>query len=151
MLVLLSGCAGFHPQYGESQTVEHLKSVKVHSIADRSGQILYGKLQDKIPPTDHKSSRYDLHVTLTHNTRAVGVDRDLTSSRSEYKLTADVTLSDRLGAKKTQKTVCEAIGNYNTSKASIYATFTAEGDAKERAIDVVADCIFSKLSLYVRE
>lgn len=99
---LLAGC-GFRPVYGpdgernpeaivgasEPGLVEQLASVRVGQIPERTGQLMRRALQrqmeDLRPGTQ---ARYDLAVTVTYATEALGYRREGTITRIRYTATA---------------------------------------------------------------
>lgn len=143
----LAGC-GFHPLYGGRTAGEYdprLAAIKVAPIADREGQLLELALREKLNPRGIAApTRYSLTVTLTLTRSDLGIQRNATSTRSEINAAASYHLSGS-GINVT--------GNSRTVSAfnlqdDAWAATVAEKDARARAIEDLADSIYTQLSLW---
>ncbi len=143
----LAGC-GFHPLYGGHTAGEYdprLATIKVAPIQDREGQLLELALREKLNPRGVAlPTRYILSVDLALNRADLGIQRNATSTRSEINATASYTLKgDGINISGSSRTVSA----FNLQDDAWAAT-VAENDARERAIEDLADAIYMQLSLW---
>jgi len=143
----LAGC-GFHPLYGGQTAGEYdprLAAIKVTPIQDREGQVLDLALREKLNPRGVAiPTRYTLRVTLTLTRSDLGIQRNATSTRSEINAAATYYLSgDGISISGNSRTVSA----FNLQDDAWAAT-VAENDARERAIEDLADAIYMQLSLW---
>lgn len=143
----LAGC-GFHPLYGGHAAGEYdprLAAVKVAPIPDREGQLLELALREKLNPRGMMlPTRYTLTVNLALVRSDLGIQRNATSTRSEINATASYSLSgDGTSIAGSSRTVSA----FNLQDDAWAAT-VAENDARERAIEDLADAIYMQLSLW---
>ena len=143
----LAGC-GFHPLYGGHTAGEYdprLAAIKVNPIENREGQLLELALREKLNPRGALlATRYTLKVTLTLSRADLGIQRNATSTRSEINAAASYSLSgDGTSVTGSSRTVSA----FNLQDDAWAAT-VAEKDARERAIQDLADAIYMQLSLW---
>lgn len=146
----LSGC-GFHPLYGKedgkSSTVPDLASIKIDTIADRTGQLVQSALLDRLTPKGKPAKpKYHLHVTLSETRQGLGILKDETASRSNYVLIANFVLSNRDGQNLYSSTASSQ-ASYNILTEH-YASTASEKDARDRTAVEIADAITSQLAAY---
>jgi len=145
----LAGC-GFHPLYGGQTAGEYdpmLAAIKVAPIADREGQILELALRERLNPRGADvRQRYLLTVILGLNRVDLGIQRNATSTRSEISAFANYTLTGA-GAPVTGQTRTVAAFNLQNDA---WAATVAEKDAREHAIQDLADTIALQLALWAR-
>lgn len=143
----LAGC-GFHPLYGGHTAGEYdprLAAIKVAPIADREGQLLELALREKLNPRGVAlPTRYTLTVSLSLARIDLGIQRNATSTRSEINATASYSLS---GAGTNIAGSSRTVSAFNLQNDAWAAT-VAENDARERAIQDLADTIYTQLSLW---
>ncbi len=87
-LALLSGC-GFQPLYGKraENPLPQLASIKIHPIADRTGQILRNYLLNELTPRGQpRNPKYILFVEVTESLGSYGIQKDDTATRAILKL-----------------------------------------------------------------
>lgn len=143
----LAGC-GFHPLYGGHTAGEYdprLAAIKVDPIPDRDGQLLALALREKLNPRGVAlPTRYTLSVILTLTLTDLGIQRNATSTRSEINAAASYTLQgDGINIAGSSRTV-SAFNLQNDA----WAATVAQNDARERAIEDLADAIYMQLSLW---
>lgn len=143
----LAGC-GFHPLYGGHTAGEYdprLAAIKVDPIPDRDGQLLALALREKLNPRGvTMPTRYTLSVILTLTLTDLGIQRNATSTRSEINAGASYTLrGDGINITGSSRTV-SAFNLQNDA----WAATVAQNDARERAIEDLADAIYMQLSLW---
>ncbi|TAN59180.1 MAG: hypothetical protein EPN26_00405, partial [Rhodospirillales bacterium] len=150
LLLLLAGC-GFHPLHAtdgkRSPTVPELASVKVLSIADRSGQLVRNALLDRLTPKgEPEKPRYILKVTLNEGRQGLGILKDETASRANYLLSAGFVLYEAKG-----RVVYSGSANSQASFNILdehYASTSSEKNARDRTAVEVAEAIHVQLSAY---
>lgn len=146
----LAGC-GFHPLYGGHTAGEYdprLAAIKVAPIPDREGQLLELALREKLNPRGvAPPTRYTLNVTLDLVRADLGIQRNATSTRSEISATAIYSLKGS-GTNITGKS--RTVSAFNLQDDAWAAT-VAESDARERAIEDLADAIYMQLSLWSQQ
>lgn len=143
----LAGC-GFHPLYGGHTAGEYdprLAAIKVAPIPDREGQLLELALREKLNPRGVTlPTRYTLTVNLALVRSDLGIQRNATSTRSEVNATANYTL---IGDGSRIAGNSRTVSAFNLQDDAWAAT-VAENDARERAIEDLADAIYMQLSLW---
>ncbi|MGH6977094.1 MAG: LPS assembly lipoprotein LptE [Stellaceae bacterium] len=143
----LAGC-GFHPLYGGHTAGEYdprLAAIKVTPIPDRQGQLLALALREKLNPRGVTTpTRYTLTVNLALVRTDLGIQRNATSTRSEINATANYSLS---GGGTSIAGSSRTVSAFNLQDDAWAAT-VAENDARERAIQDLADAIYVQLSLW---
>jgi len=145
----LAGC-GFHPLYGGETAGQYdpmLAAIKVAPIQDHEGQLLELALRERLNPRGAAvPQRYELKVVLTLTRSDLGIQRNATSTRSEINATASYTLSGQGTAVNGNSQTVSAFDLQNDA----WAATVAEKDARERAIQNLADTITLQLSLWAQ-
>ncbi len=143
----LAGC-GFRPLYAGRTAGEYdpmLAAIKVEPIADREGQILELALRERLNPRGAETpQRYTLQVSLALSRSDLGIQRNATSTRSEINARANYALSGDGVHFSGQSRTVSAFNLQNDA----WAATVAEDDARERAIEELADAIVLQLSLW---
>ena len=158
VLLALAAC-GFHPLYGPVGNAPNAPNVQaqleaVHIVppVDRTGQILYNALRDRLNPRGVPAkAHYELTVTVREEQIELLLQQDETASRSNITLYGDYML--RVAGGKRQVLVqgtTRARTAYNVL-TSEYATRTAAGDARARAATEIAESIRERLGVYFSE
>lgn len=146
----LAGC-GFHPLYGGETAGEYdptLASIKVEPIADREGQIFELALRERLNPRGVAiPPRYALRVKLSLSRSDLGIQRNATSTRAEIDAAASYSLT---GQGISISGFSHTVSAFNLQNDAWAAT-VAEDDARERAIDDLADAISLQLALWSRQ
>lgn len=146
--LVVTGC-GFRPLYGTSGGAggaPELAAVAVKPIPDRIGQQLHNKLVVLLE-ADHPPARprYSLTVLLSEGTQKLAVQRNELATRANYQLSARFSLTE--GTKSLYTSLRTAISSYNILESD-FSTLTAATDAKNRAVDEIADAIRTGLAIY---
>ncbi|MGH7008769.1 MAG: LPS assembly lipoprotein LptE [Stellaceae bacterium] len=145
----LAGC-GFHPLYRGEAGSEYdptLAAIKVEPIADREGQILELALRDKLNPRGAAvPQRYTLQVALTLTRSDLGIQTNAAATASEINASASYRLiGDGVNVSGSTRTV-SAFNLQNDA----WAATVAENDARDRAVEELADTIVTQLTLWAR-
>jgi LPS-assembly lipoprotein len=148
------GC-GYRPLYGEhgvagSPSVRQiLADVKVVSIADRRGQMLYNGLVDRLNQAGEPlSPRYTLVTRLRESIRALETRQDGTVTRADVILTANFELRDTASEVVVFRERAESSVGFNLSTQR-FAAVVSEDDARRRAVEQLADDITLQVALFV--
>jgi len=153
--LILAGC-GFHPLYGNnggnSQLAASFSSVYVEPIPDRVGYQLRNDLLDLFNATgDAGGSAYRLKLSLTENEQVVGLQTNTAITRYNYMLTAHYELIPAGRTDPAKMGDVTTLTAYDVAAAPfLYATVTAERDAKDRAANELAELIRTEIAVYLR-
>lgn len=147
----LAGC-GFHPLYGDhgatGDTNAELAQVRVQPIPDRTGQLLYNKLRDRLNPRGKPAEpRYVLEITLKERGENLLLDPSNTASRDNLELTAYFQLRDIQSGATALKGQSRATISYDIQDSQ-YATIVSQQDVRDRATKILSDDISTRLALY---
>lgn len=157
MLLSLAGC-GFQPLYGQRSAAaggsvqDELASIRILPIADRSGQLLYNELRDRLNPAGKPADpQYLLSITLAEQREELAFRGDETATRANLQLSARYTLRRAAPDADSAETVL-ATGQVRTTTAydileSQYATIVSIEDARARAINVLSDDLQARLAV----
>ena len=158
VLLALAAC-GFHPLYGPvgdgpgaPNVQAQLEAIHIVPSADRTGQILYNALRDRLNPRGvPEKARYELTVQLREEQIELLLQQDETASRSNITLYAEYILRARAGKRQVLvQGTARARTAYNVLNSE-YATRTAAGDARTRAATELAESIRERLGVYFSE
>jgi LPS-assembly lipoprotein len=152
----LSAC-GFQPLYGTGGADPHigqtLASIYVEQVPDRVGYTLRNSLLDLLNATGQAGgAAYRLKLTLKEDEESAVLQANTAITRYNYTLTAhyDLIAHDATSAVKSGDV--SALASYNVAAAPyLYATVTAERDAKDRAASEIADRIRTQLAVYLHQ
>jgi hypothetical protein len=154
LAVTIAGC-GFHPLYAPSGPHDWdpaLASISVAPIRDRPGQILEQALRENLNPGDMSvKPRWRLSTELTVQRADFGIQRNATATTSEVVISATyrlVDLDDK-GNKQVYTNISRATGDFD-QLSDAYATQVAADNARDRALQQVADDMVIRLALFVR-
>lgn len=152
----LSACAGYQPLYAvapadggapsDPTVAQALHQVSVERIPERSGQMLREKLIERLGTRPADGPQWPLRVRLRERTQDLGIQRDASATRANFILDATITLNDPDGQIQLNRTI-NVITGYAILD-DLFATQVAERDARERAIDAMADRIRTQLALH---
>ena len=150
----LTGC-GFHPLYGNIEGGgggPALANVYVEPISDRVGYELRNNLLDLFNGTgEDDNAAYRLKLTLSEMEEAVVLQTDTAITRYNYTLSAHYELIPRASTAAVKSGDVTALSAYNVAAAPfLYATATAERDAKNRAANDIAERIRTQIAVYLR-
>jgi LPS-assembly lipoprotein len=153
--VSLSAC-GFHPLYGSTTLDPHLgptlSNVYVEPISDRVGYELRNNLLDLFDATGAADgAAYRLKLSISEMEEAVVLQANTAITRYNYTLSAHYELIPRESAAAVKSGDVTALSAYNVAAAPfLYATVTAERDAKNRAANDIAERIRTQIAVYLR-
>jgi len=152
----LSGC-GFHPLYARGGDLGSgpgptLASVYVEPISDRVGYELRNELLDLFNATGQaEGAQFRLKVSVAETEEAVVLQTNTAITRYNYTLSAHYDLIPRAGTEAVKSGDVTALSAYNVAAAPfLYATVTAERDAKNRAANDLAERIRIQIAVYLR-
>jgi LPS-assembly lipoprotein len=156
-LLALAGC-GYHPLYGpvgdapNAPNVQaQLEAIHIVPSADRTGQIFYNSLRDRLNPRGVPSkARYDLTVNLREEQLELLLQQDETASRSNITIYADYVLKVAGRNQVLLQGTARSRTAYNVLNSE-YATRTAAGDARARSATDLAESIRERLGIYFSE
>ena len=154
-LAPLAAC-GFRPLYGRpstntasgtSATVDQqMASVRISSIANRSGQELHNALRDRFNPLGQPASYlYTLDVKLTKRRYGALARQDLSASRRNVEMTAVYALTDASG-KTVLATQSQTTTGYDEFDDPLN-DISGEEDATRRALLQLADMIRNRVAV----
>jgi LPS-assembly lipoprotein len=152
---VLSAC-GFHPLYGSTMAgpgvADTLSVVYVEPIADRVGYQLRNDLLDLFNATGRaEDAAYRLKLSLNEEEQAVALQTNTNITRYNYTLRAHYELIPKGSTEAATKGELTTLTAYNVAAAPyLYATVTAERDAKERAASDLAERIRIAVAVYLR-
>jgi LPS-assembly lipoprotein len=152
--VILSGC-GFHPLYGTTSATGiagMLTEVYVEPIPDRVGYQLRNDLLDLFNGTGRAdNAAYRLKLSLNEEEQAVALQTNTNITRYNYTLRAHYELIPKGSTEAATKGELTTLTAYNVAAAPyLYATVTAERDAKDRAASDLAERIRIAIAVYLR-
>lgn len=153
--LLLSAC-GFHPLYatvGTNNIAATLSGVYVEPIPDRVGYQLRNDLLDLFNATGRAGdAAYRLKLSLTETEQAVAFQTNTNITRYNYTLKAHYELIPRGSTAVARSGDLSTLTAYNVAAAPfVYATVTAEQDAKNRAASELAERLRITLAVYLRD
>lgn len=157
ILFTMSSCA-YQPIYGtkksqtgkasETSASKGLSEIEIANIPDRVGQILRNDLIDRINYNGYSSeTRYLLQIGLAESRSDLGLKRDGSSSLYVYKITANVTLSDKKTGKVLKRFTTSSESTVNVIREQ-FSILAASETGRKRALKLVADGIINRLSIY---
>jgi|GraSoi_2013_40cm_1033754.scaffolds.fasta_scaffold16505_2 LPS-assembly lipoprotein len=156
LIIAASGLAacGFQPLYGDggSQVGPILSNVYVEPISERIGYELRNDLLDLFNATGSAdSAAYRLKLGLTETEEGVVLQPNTAITRYNYSLVAHYELFPKGSTSAIKIGDVTALTAYNVASAPfLYATVTAQRDARNRAANQVAERIRTELAVYLR-
>lgn len=146
VLATIAGC-GFRPLHGAGGggAREQLATVRIAQISDRVGQKLHNLLLDWLTPKGPpETPRYVLSVNLNEARQNLAIRKDETATRANLTITAVFSLR-RLGRDETYVGTAVSTNSYNILQSD-FATLSAENDARDRALRVLAEEIRTRVA-----
>lgn len=152
---LALGACGFSPMYGNLNTSDRtavesrLAKIDIARIPERSGQILRNQLVERLyGGADSAIRTYTLHVAPIKEKRTeLDITEDADTTRAQLRLSTTIRL-ERAGKEKAAlKRDIAAMTSYNVL-ASQFTTRVSEQNARENAIQTLAERIERQLALY---
>ena len=129
-----------------------LSEVYVEPIADRVGYQLRNDLLDLFNATGRaEDAAYRLKLSLNEEEQAVALQTNTNITRYNYTLRAHYELIPKGSTEAATKGELTTLTAYNVAAAPyLYATVTAERDAKERAASDLAERLRIVVAVYLR-
>lgn len=150
--VMLSSC-GFRPLHGQYSAGENpgatatLSTVYIKPIQDRSGQMMRTALERRLSPNGQQAAQqYRLSITLTESLSQLAVEQNAFATRANLILTANYSLERAQDNFQFPSGASTAVASYNIL-ASKYATRSAEQNARERAIETLANDLRTRIAI----
>lgn len=151
----LSAC-GFRPLYGTSSIPEGAESafgaIRIAPVAptndsDRIGYLVSDALDRALhTPGHNETPTHQLKVTLADERRGLSIQDDSSTTRYNYRLTAEWTLTPADSEAVLASGRAETTASYNVVDSQ-YATLAARKDAEERAAREIAEQIKLRLAV----
>ena len=149
----LAGC-GFRPLYGQRSARDwdpDLAAIKVDPIPDRPGQILALALRESLNPSGTSvPAKWRLQTALTIARSDLGIQRNATATSSEITVSASFALFDAASGKPIYSNSSRAISDFN-QLTDAYATQVAADDARDRALQQVAEEMTMRMAIFMRQ
>jgi LPS-assembly lipoprotein len=149
----LAGC-GFRPLYGPRSARDwdpDLAAIKVDPIPDRPGQVLALALRENLNPAGKAvPAKWRLQTTLTIARSDLGIQRNATATSSEITVSASFVLVDAASGKPVYSNASRAISDFN-QLTDAYATQVAADDARDRALQQVAEEMTMRMAIFMRQ
>lgn len=141
----LSGC-GFQPLHGGGGGgPQDLATIRIERIPNRIGQKLHNRLLDRLTPKGPPARpAYVLKVSLAESLQNLAIRRDETATRANLTLTASFSLTGS-GDGRTFNGTAVSTNSYNILQSD-FATLSAESDARDRALRVLAEEIRARVA-----
>ncbi len=156
---LLAGCR-VRPLYGsfnpegplESyRSSQDLQAIHIAPISDRPGQQLHNALRNRLTPRGLPANpAYLLETALSESVGERLLADDATATRAQLRLTARYNLKLASDGTTLYRGSASTLASYNIVETE-YATYRAELDARERAIDQLADQMQARLASWFIE
>ncbi|MGH6754850.1 MAG: LPS assembly lipoprotein LptE, partial [Bradyrhizobium sp.] len=145
----LGGC-GFHPLYGNhgdgQDTNTDLANVRIAPIANRTGQLLYNQLRDRLNPSGKPAEPvYVLEVVLVETGSDLLLEPNETASRTILDITAHYKLRDIKSGSTLLTSQSRSSLSYDV-QTSQYATISSEQDVRQRATKQLSDDISTRVA-----
>lgn len=152
-VITVAGC-GFRPLYGKSggSDAAALSTIQINQIPDRIGQKLRSLLLERLAPKGPaRRTDYTLSVTLKEAKRELAIRKDETATRANLVITAKFSLTARRRPARGSFTGTAASTNSYNVLQSEFATLSAEKDARDRALNTIADEIRLRVAAALRD
>lgn len=151
--IVLTGC-GFRPLYaprGPQDWDRDLAAIRVAPIRDRPGQILELALRENLNPGGQSvPALWQLQTQLNVSRSDLGIQRNATATSSEITVSANYALVDTKSGKQVYANSSRAISDFN-QLTDAYATQVAAEDARDRALQQVAEEMTMRMAVFVRQ
>jgi LPS-assembly lipoprotein len=145
--LLLSGCAGFQPLYGEP-VARNLSAVDVRAPGGRAGYLIRQHLDDALGRDRSANVVYVMDLSLGEARYPRGVRIDNVATRYEYVLTATYALRSQATGAVAKSGQVRVELTYDSADQP-YASIAAQQDAQERAAEEAARRIQLELAAWL--
>jgi LPS-assembly lipoprotein len=155
LITLFLAACGFHPLYQNTNTLAGgtsiLDTVWIDIIPDANGVYLRNALIDRFyhngMPADPK---YQLHVTITEDSRNLAIKKNDTTSRAQLVIRASYTLKDRATDRILETAETRAVSSYNVLNSQ-YTTLVTQGEARNAALTELADKLTTRTAVLLEQ
>lgn len=149
LCAVLAAC-GFQPLYGQrgvsgGNVVDEFAQIRIAPIAERTGQMLYNELRDRLNPSGKPANpRYLLAINLVETSQELAYRGDETATRANLFLTATYVLRRAVteGDDGEEQVVAQGTARITTAYdilESQYATLASIADARARSVRALSD------------
>lgn len=148
----LTGC-GYRPIYAHSSptavegTVAELGAIEIDTIRDRAGQMMRTELKRRLVLRPGAKPLYSLKVTLHESIAQLAINRASFATRANLTIVANYNLIDNATGRTLTGGSLSSMSSYNIL-SSFYATHAAQDDSRKRTVEVLADDLRTRLSIY---
>lgn len=148
----LSAC-GYTPLYAhnansqDTHTLQQLAGISVSPIPNREGQLMRSALKRRLVVRPGQPVNYVLSVQLSESIGEIAVDSGSFSTRANLYLNASYALSNAAGDTILTQGLAQSVASYNIL-TSDYANYVARQDARDRAIQNLADDIRNRIAIH---
>jgi LPS-assembly lipoprotein len=148
---ILLAC-GFEPLYARragGSTYEQLSAVYIDQIEDRSGQLLYNALRDRMNPDGvPQRPAYRLSVKLEETRSELATRSDEFATRADLTVTAVYRLTRAADGAQVFTSRSQVTSSFNIlGSEAMFANLTSEKDARARAIEELAQVMTSRIAV----
>ena len=149
-LLCVVGC-GFRPIHAPNTSTSHslwadFAAIDIYPIPERSGQILYNKLEKLFHPGGRaRIVKYRLKINLVETAESLSVKKSAFATRANLKISATFSLEDIKSGRSIFNSRGNVISGFNIFSLE-YASLAAEKDARQRAISELAAQIQTRVS-----
>lgn len=157
LLLSLAGC-GFQPLYGErgisgGSTADELAAIQIRPIANRTGQMLYNELRDRLNPRGKPSHpRYTLSVVVSETVSELAFRGDETATRANLTLLANYVLHRSVAESGSgndevvSQGKARIVTGYDILESQ-FATVISADDARARSVKALSEDIQARLAV----
>jgi LPS-assembly lipoprotein len=158
--VLLLGLAacGFQPLYGQrgvsgGSAADELAAIRIAPIADRTGQMLYNELRDRLNPSGKPADpRYTLSVSVSETVAELAFRGDETATRANLTLLASYVLQRTVSESSSGNDEVVTSGRARITTGydileSQFATVVSVEDARARSVKALSEDIQARLAV----
>lgn len=153
VLLAVPGC-GFRPLYGNDSAshqpgaAAQMAAVEIPVLPDRIGQQLRNMLIDQMHGSGPAGQYlYKLNVVLRETAVELGLQPNSTSTRAQIRIAAEYWLTESPGGKTLLHERLRSSADYNVL-VNQFGTVLANEDARERALQQIADELTQHLAVY---
>ena len=142
---------GYEPIHlKNANTNKELLSISVQNIKNRPGQILRNTLLNQLnPKRERVITKYRLIVEISESRTDLAYRKDMSSTRTDLKITANYLLKDIKNGEILLKQEAKSISSFDVVE-SVYATLIAEKDVREKNLKVISNDIYTNLEIFFK-
>ena len=146
--LLLAGCAGFQPLYGDAGVVKNLAAIQVQAPEGRTGYLIRQHLDDAFAKNHDVAPAYAMDLSLGETRVPRGTRIDNTATRYEYVLTAAYVLRSLPSGAVAKRGQVRVELTYDSADQP-YASISAQQDAQDRGAQEAARRIQLELAAWL--